>query len=1016
MYVNASNSGKNFLSLAHLLKFGGKLEHEVTEILPAEVVTALGYTSANSNRTNSWILNGEARPQLKACTEYLGELTEDKFAEVFNGIADSWHKIIPDAAQNVDSGVKISVVDALKILINEDENFGRRSDLRDWLNDALRNGEKFLPEVLSAVTILAITRGKDNWIDIEGQFNRSGCLEEITDFPHYSGYDRTNPSLGTEKPDDTNSLKAYRHWRRAGDDTAELSKARDFLIAALNGEGDAFCQTELKRWLREVDERILAKNIDAADAGTVEDFLKQLKLEGREWYGHACYLASKIPDLHDSYMEIACALNEPNAICQRMKDWRSDEEGRKLAKKLLRMPTSQKLRGEAYYQLYKHESDDSPRKPRKQKYLQRAWRCGVPEAAEIYLNGTLAYRETLGHANYRKSGHCILNVPENNPIAQNFAKTIPENWQIHYDSNFSAGEGTSIYLFASDNEEQNLSDFLETLQNLKAAPPSCAMFFIRGESDLLTPVVDTALQQWYYEKNAPTIRVQILDEAKLSAQELLARHPLFYPVWAGQNSLHLIVVGEGKTVPWILKEASWLVTSTPRAKITLMSPNAKSLVENLDLPVTITAKNTSEAQPIDAATIEAALDSGDALYFVVDTGDSDLKNMSVARSLRKIHTRAWIKSGKTAEPASVPIAFRSSGDVNFMGRRTVVFGVSHGEAWYNSQKFVPYGFAYTWANIVANELDKIAVAAHMIYSDPKKAEDYLAAFRDYARFTYNQDSSVAAAVSLPYRLFVLSSINAALIPADWDITDGDFFFKQENRQRFSEHVEVSQLGEYRTSLKELNAALERMCERLQDSRIGESCSDWQRRIMYCRADLDALLNTIETETVTDLQFFENTITALDEIRKSSELGTTNFTSAEFKTLRNGWVDKIGEIRRGIDNLIKDIDDVFKWEHERWNNFMRSRGWQAATLDDVKKYYSAGNSRQQCHIAQVHPCIIPYGKLDELSRNLNALFGGERNFDFKQNDIRSIEATAALLSGKFFADVPEVIRDLFVIEK
>lgn len=66
---------------------------------------------------------------------------------------------------------------------------------------------------------------------------------------------------------------------------------------------------------------------------------------------------------------------------------------------------------------------------------------------------------------------------------------------------------------------------------------------------------------------------------------------------------------------------------------------------------------------------------------------------------------------------------------------------------------------------------------------------------------------------------------------------------------------------------------------------------------------------------------------------------------------------------------EDIETVARWEHDRWNLWMLSRGWQAATEEDSLFGQTLGNRRHQIHIARLHPCLCPVEDLQQISATL-----------------------------------------------
>ena len=93
----------------------------------------------------------------------------------------------------------------------------------------------------------------------------------------------------------------------------------------------------------------------------------------------------------------------------------------------------------------------------------------------------------------------------------------------------------------------------------------------------------------------------------------------------------------------------------------------------------------------------------------------------------------------------------------------------------------------------------------------------------------------------------------------------------------------------------------------------------------------------------------------------------------------------------------------EWEHERWCNYLISRGWVSASPEEAEAYCKAGNPRQQLYIARMHPCLTPFSKLENLEKHLRATVGLDKNF--RKSSRLSIENTENILSLKWLTDQP-----------
>lgn len=70
------------------------------------------------------------------------------------------------------------------------------------------------------------------------------------------------------------------------------------------------------------------------------------------------------------------------------------------------------------------------------------------------------------------------------------------------------------------------------------------------------------------------------------------------------------------------------------------------------------------------------------------------------------------------------------------------------------------------------------------------------------------------------------------------------------------------------------------------------------------------------------------------------------------------------------------------EHERWNAYMRSIGYTYVSLDKVENYYN--NTKHYIHyLARMHPALVKYDELDEISKKLSKLC--KKDINLKDSD-------------------------------
>lgn len=83
------------------------------------------------------------------------------------------------------------------------------------------------------------------------------------------------------------------------------------------------------------------------------------------------------------------------------------------------------------------------------------------------------------------------------------------------------------------------------------------------------------------------------------------------------------------------------------------------------------------------------------------------------------------------------------------------------------------------------------------------------------------------------------------------------------------------------------------------------------------------------------------------------------------------------------------------EHARWNAYMRADGYQLASLEDVERYEKEVHHHVH-HLAKLHPGLVTFEDLDNLSKNIEKVTG--KKIDLKKSDYDIIDA------------IPDIIKD------
>ena len=117
-------------------------------------------------------------------------------------------------------------------------------------------------------------------------------------------------------------------------------------------------------------------------------------------------------------------------------------------------------------------------------------------------------------------------------------------------------------------------------------------------------------------------------------------------------------------------------------------------------------------------------------------------------------------------------------------------------------------------------------------------------------------------------------------------------------------------------------------------------------------------------------------------------------------------------------------ELLRYEHSRWMRWTISRGWKAASSEQVIHYMKSGNPKHQLYIARLHGCICDLDMLPQLAQDLcdqaylvNAtqadryadkeLLYGAVSFtpkDFMRIDKSNIEATGDIIARKWMQSI------------
>ena len=372
---------------------------------------------------------------------------------------------------------------------------------------------------------------------------------------------------------------------------------------------------------------------------------------------------------------------------------------------------------------------------------------------------------------------------------------------------------------------------------------------IRCNQEETTTLLDTAcsfLDESVDEKDSlfvkNPIRIHLLDEGKRSADLLFAQHPLFYPLSLEPEKLdgrpfRLVILSDNSTpgyVSWLVREAFWLLPHTTidiPSTITILSPYAIDIAnkvtttcpgfaqfsmmfdqyakEGTPLPV-YTAIDISDIQfprieyhsvSMDSFALEGKINTfieqGDLLYFVIDSS-SDLKAISLATRIRETIIRKAVQERQISKYYLAPpvVSVRCS-DPDFAGLTedlVVPQESEHENRWFNDWKLLSFGSVkdlFSWDELVGGRIGFLAECIHLQYCNGMEGgydfsqEPPAESLWSYYRRLYNRESSYAAAISFPYRLYEVGIVPE---PWEWDIQNKETFWSKDNREKLANAV------------------------------------------------------------------------------------------------------------------------------------------------------------------------------------------------------------------------------------
>ena len=345
--------------------------------------------------------------------------------------------------------------------------------------------------------------------------------------------------------------------------------------------------------------------------------------------------------------------------------------------------------------------------------------------------------------------------------------------------------------------------------------------YVRLNETQYASLLDTALKHM----EGIHVPVYLIDDNKWAAQNLLSHYPLFYPIRPlspdilskSDITINLNIISESSNdlTNWLMREAYWLgcfyYTGITLA-INIISPEAKKIISRLEydcpgifLPIPDSDKVSKIRWDFDTC-VPNSLESEDLFkgldklrnipnsysYYIINC-NSDISSLNLAIKIREWEIRKTIHSSASIKSATVPvITYHCENlDVAHMAESMVVHQESYGDNWYNNYSIIPFNFSqhYLWDEIDGGYLEKVSQSVHLQYYECEinaSKEEKDEKLNDYFTRSYNRDSSFAVALSMPYRLFQMSSSRSDhIIPVGWVL---------KNKEAYSDSISLNRMA------------------------------------------------------------------------------------------------------------------------------------------------------------------------------------------------------------------------------
>lgn len=490
------------------------------------------------------------------------------------------------------------------------------------------------------------------------------------------------------------------------------------------------------------------------------------------------------------------------------------------------------IRGEAYYLLVKCRRDHIYKYAGyydEELFLRQAISLGYTKASEewdsLHMN-SLMYQPK---PSVDEGSWLVFNTSHSSKQVLSFLRTLPkemrDNWHKisficseNVEKSKKELEATVIperntrYLLLDNDCDKNFHDLLlilNRMRNIKVDWKNIEIF-LRTREERYSALIDTALKHM----DGQVVRLYLIDDAKWSAQDLLARHPLFYPIRSVKGSelngkpfkINLnLLCNNDDLANWLIREAFWMSTflyTGLTVSINVFSPEVQLIESRLrfecrgmwgalpDADLTSQIKiHFHEIPMFQSSTLTAKLNKYCFVesafdYFIVAIGE-DITNLDMGIRLREMSISKALHSKIRVDKAESPvIAYQCKDpDIAHLAKKLVVQQENHGDSWFNNYSLISFGTLcdlYHYDNLSGGDFERMAQSAHLQYCgvDPRTQvnSEREEALESYFNRCYNRDSSMSVALSIPYRLFQTSTKDLEhIVPTAWDIKNPNAF-------------------------------------------------------------------------------------------------------------------------------------------------------------------------------------------------------------------------------------------------